>query len=121
LARVPDQAALEAALAGLPLVVVAVRSMGELADSEWAQARALLSEPAPGLRVPRAPWRSDRAPIGSRAGLVHRGENNREVMKSWLDMDDETCAQAEAQGALAASDAEPPSLNVEPRRAFRER
>ncbi len=121
LARVPDQAALEAALAGLPLVVVAVRSMGELADSEWAQARALLSEPAPGLRVPRAPWRSDRTPIGSRAGLVHRGENNREVMKSWLDMDDETCAQAEAQGALAASDAEPPSLNVEPRRAFRER
>ncbi len=121
LSSVPDRAALEGALADLPLLVVEVRSMGELADSDWAQARGLLVEPTPGLRLPRAPWRSDRGAIGSRGGLAHRGANNRDVLQSWLGLDDDACAQAEAGGALAAAEREPPSLSQAPRRAFRER
>ncbi|MBW2270395.1 MAG: CoA transferase [Deltaproteobacteria bacterium] len=121
LARVPDQAALEALLVDLPLIVVDVCGMDELAESDWARWRGLTSEPVPGLRVPRAPWRSDRAAIGNRAGLAQRGANNREVLRSWLGMDDDACARAEAAGVLGTSDGEQPSLDDVQRRPFRER
>jgi hypothetical protein len=53
--------------------------------------------------------------------LADLGANNRAALQCWLGMDDAACAQAEAGGALAAAECEPPSLGEAPRRAFPER
>lgn len=121
LAGVADQAALEALLAGTPAVVVGVRSTAELADSEWARERGVLTELGPGFSVPTAPWRASDLVIGTPdPHVARRGEHNREVLGEWLALSPADCAKLEASGVLEFSAEEPPSLTEAPRTAFRD-
>jgi len=120
LAGIADQASLETLLAGSRVIVVPVRSTRELADSEWAEHRGALTEAAPGLRVPTAPWRARDLDIGTPTRhIAKRGEHNREVLADWLDKDATACVELEALGVLEFSEEEPPSLDEAPRKAFR--
>ena len=121
LAAVADQHALAKLLEGTPAVVVPVRSTAELAASEWASHRGALTEAAPGLKVPTAPWRARDLEIGpARPSIARRGEHNREVLAEWLHKDVAACAELEALGVLEFAEEEPPSLTDAPRTAFRE-
>lgn len=121
LAVLPDQAALEQRLQGHAMMLAEVRSVAELADSDWARQRVLTSESLPGLPVPRPPWRSDTTEIGARDGVVRRGEHNREVAAEWLGLDAAACERLEAAGVLGRSSEEPSILDDLPRRGHRER
>ncbi len=70
------QAALEAHGVGSGIV----QPVTALAESEWALARGLLTDGAPGVRVPAAPWRSSVAPIGATRPAARLGEHTREVL-----------------------------------------
>jgi CoA:oxalate CoA-transferase len=80
MARVPDAAALERAAEGSPMLVAPLRSVADLADTEWATERGLVAEPAPGVRVPAAPFRIAGASVGPSAPPARRGQHNAEVL-----------------------------------------
>jgi CoA:oxalate CoA-transferase len=117
---IANQAVLQEALAGTPLIVVPVRSTQELVESEWAKHRGVLTDIGSELKVPTAPWRSPGFTLGPRtAQLAKRGEHNREVLTEWLDLDARAWDELEAIGVLEYSEEEPPSLDSAPRKAFR--
>jgi crotonobetainyl-CoA:carnitine CoA-transferase CaiB-like acyl-CoA transferase len=72
--------ALEVALGDPWMLAAQLRSLGELARTEWAQQRHLTAEVRPGLPVPAAPWQSDGADIGTAPWVADRGEHNAEVL-----------------------------------------
>ena len=122
LARVPDHPALVKLLERSPAVVVPVRSTAELAASEWADHRALVTEAGPGLFVPTAPWRSRDAPIGAPTPhIAKRGEHNAEILGDWLGRDATAVQALEAAGVLEFSAEEPPTLDEAPRSAFKQK
>ncbi|MCA9501787.1 MAG: CoA transferase [Myxococcales bacterium] len=122
LARIPDRPTLDAALAGTPIVAVDVRSTRELAGTDWAQHRGLLTQAGPSLRLPTAPFRSrDLTIAAANTHVAHRGEHNREVLGEWLGLGPAACAALEAAGVLEAAREGPRPLDESPRQAFRER
>jgi crotonobetainyl-CoA:carnitine CoA-transferase CaiB-like acyl-CoA transferase len=76
-----------------------VRSVGELAATDWAAHRGLTAETLPGLRVPAAPWRADRASIGVQPSVAHTGADNRCVLDDY-GYTDEAITALERSGAL---------------------
>ncbi len=64
--RVEDFETLEARLAATRNMAGRVRSVAELADSEWAAHRGVFTEIEPGTRVVTAPFRSRHSDIGVR-------------------------------------------------------
>jgi crotonobetainyl-CoA:carnitine CoA-transferase CaiB-like acyl-CoA transferase len=79
------QAALEAGGVGSGVV----QPVTDLAESEWAVARGLLTVGAPGVRVPAAPWRSSAATIGTARPAAPLGAHTREVLAEGLGLDDD--------------------------------
>ncbi|MFK7895795.1 MAG: CaiB/BaiF CoA transferase family protein [Myxococcota bacterium] len=121
MSQVADQPALEALLAGTPLIVVPVRSTRDLVASEWAKHRGVMTEIEPGFEVPTAAWRAKDLAIGApNTRIARRGEDNRAVLSEWLDLDAQACAELEALGVLEYADEEPPTLDEAPRSAFRD-
>jgi crotonobetainyl-CoA:carnitine CoA-transferase CaiB-like acyl-CoA transferase len=86
------------------IAVGTVRTVSELAETEWAQERGLVAEPSPGLRFPRVPFRSSSGEVGAGARAPRRGEHNREVLRRLLDLDDDRLAALEERGALCAAE-----------------
>jgi crotonobetainyl-CoA:carnitine CoA-transferase CaiB-like acyl-CoA transferase len=79
-ASFPDFSSLERAVEGAPMLVAEVRSIGDLASTEWAGHRSLLAEAGPGLPVPAAPYRASGATVGVRGRAARAGEDNRAVL-----------------------------------------
>jgi crotonobetainyl-CoA:carnitine CoA-transferase CaiB-like acyl-CoA transferase len=77
---VPDFATMERMLEGQTMLVAEVRSVADLATTPWARHRGLTEEVLPGLPLPAAPWRSDRAHIGVSGPPAAAGSHNREVL-----------------------------------------
>jgi len=86
------------------IAIGVVRTVSELAETEWAQQRELVSEPIEGLRFPRTPYRSTRSQIGARGRAPQRGEHNREVFAHWLGLTEAELALLEQRGALSRDD-----------------
>jgi crotonobetainyl-CoA:carnitine CoA-transferase CaiB-like acyl-CoA transferase len=121
MSQVAHQGALEAALAGTPLIVVPIRSTRELVESDWAKHRGVMTEIEPGFAVPTAAWRAQDLAVGTPNGrIARRGEDNRAVLSEWLELDAQACEELEALGVLEFADEEPPTLDEAPRSAFRE-
>jgi crotonobetainyl-CoA:carnitine CoA-transferase CaiB-like acyl-CoA transferase len=92
------QAALEAGGVGSGVV----QPVTALAESEWAVARGLLVEGAPGVRVPAAPWRASGATIGTTRLAAHLGEHTREVLAE-LGIADADLDRLETDGVTRAA------------------
>lgn len=105
-ATVPDVPALEAQFARHGLAVGAIRSLADVAASDWARQRDAISEVddrgGGRLRVPNAPWRFSDAPgVGVHGAPRYRGEDNAAVLRAWLGLDDARIAELHASGALS--------------------
>ena len=101
-AKVPDAASLHA-LAGPWMLVADVRTMRDLADTEWAQQRELMTEVAPGVSVPAAPWRSSGAPIGAPHDIATYGRDNAALLAEFLGLGNEDVQQLTASGVLRSA------------------
>jgi len=86
------------------IAVGVVRSVCEVADTEWAKERALVAEPLPGLRFPRVPYRSSAAEIGATGPPPRRGEHNREALARLAGLDEGALDALEGRGALVAAE-----------------
>jgi CoA:oxalate CoA-transferase len=84
------------------IAVGVVRTVAELAETDWSLERQLVSEPVEGLRFPRVPFRSTRAEIGARERAPRRGEHNREVFARLLGLDEAALDELEKRGALSS-------------------
>jgi crotonobetainyl-CoA:carnitine CoA-transferase CaiB-like acyl-CoA transferase len=85
-----------AALDDPRLLASHVRSVADLADTEWAVARRLTVEVAPGLPVPAAPWQTSGASIGNPHSIAALGGDNRTVLSELGYSDDDIDALREA-------------------------
>ena len=99
-ARVPDFETLESRLAATRNMAGRVRSVVELAATDWAAHRGLFTEIEPGTRVATAPFRSRHSQIGVRGPAPMRGEHTREVLRDVLDLSPADLDSLEASGAI---------------------
>jgi crotonobetainyl-CoA:carnitine CoA-transferase CaiB-like acyl-CoA transferase len=100
--RYADFASLREAVEEPWLLMAEVRSTDDFASSEWAQARGLTSEVAPGLPVPAAPWRSTAGPTGGPKSLSTLGADNYAVLAE-AGFDDAEIEELVRAGALHRS------------------
>ena len=104
-AALPDAATLEALLDAQGLAAGVVRTVRDLADSDWAQQRgsiARVDDRRGGtVRVPAPPWRFSDASVGDYRGPRFRGEDNHAVLRDLLGVDDDTLADLDARGVLS--------------------
>jgi crotonobetainyl-CoA:carnitine CoA-transferase CaiB-like acyl-CoA transferase len=85
------------------IAVGVVRSVPELADTEWAKERGLAFEPMPGMRIPRLPFRSSKGEIGAIGRAPMRGEHNDDVLQRLLGVDDDTLQKLRDRGAILSA------------------
>jgi len=101
-----DAGEVEAILARNTLAMGVLRSVREIADTEWAAARGAIVEVpdrAGGtVRVPNSPWHFEAADTGVRGRPAYRGEDNRAVLAEVLGLDDGTLDELEASGVLVS-------------------
>ena len=96
----PDAAAFEERVAGLGPVGAVLRSVHELGTSEWAVGRDAVTEVQPGVSVPRAPWRSDRAHVGVSGPPAACNQDAVDVLADWLGYGKEAVDALRSAGAL---------------------
>ena len=103
---VPDAQTFEETCATLGLAVGVVRSVRELAESQWAQARGAVSEVPDRVggyvRIPRPPWHFTDAELGDMGEPRYRGEDNRKVLKEYLGMADTDVDELERRDVLSS-------------------
>jgi CoA:oxalate CoA-transferase len=63
------------------MLAAPVRSISELAESDWAKHRHLTTDVAPGLPVPTAPWHADDSVVGVAGPVAALGEHNHQVLR----------------------------------------
>ena len=102
----PSPAELEGSLAEEGLAMGVLRTVREVADSEWAQERGVIVDvPDRGggrVRIPNSPWHFSQADVGVRGQPAYRGEHNREVLGSLCELTDAELDQLEADGVLSS-------------------
>ncbi len=92
--------------ASLGLAVGRLRTTREIADTDWAQARDAIVEVSDRgtgtIRVPNAPWKFSDSTTGVTGMPRYRGEDNREVLISWLGVPDITVETLTNKGILVS-------------------
>ena len=83
-----------------------MRSVRELADSEWAEARGAIVDVddrrGGTIRVPNAPWHFSNGRVGTGGQPRFRGEDNRNVLRELLGFDDTPIDDLESRGVLSS-------------------
>jgi CoA:oxalate CoA-transferase len=84
-----------------------VRQPGELADTDWARERGAIVDiddrSGGTIRLPNVPWRFSDAPDVGVSGIPKfRGEDNRSILREFLQYDDAQVDQLEAAGVLSS-------------------
>ena len=96
---------LEAALNEARLPVGVVRSVSELAETEWAAQRGAITDVddrgGGTIRIPSSPWKFSDADAGVRRDPSWRGEHNREVLRE-AGLSDEEIDRLEADAVLSS-------------------
>jgi CoA:oxalate CoA-transferase len=103
---VPDAASIEAILESHGLAMGVVRSVREMAASEWAAERGAIvsvSDRNGGVvRIPNSPWVFSDAETGVTGQPKYRGEDNESVLREVLGLDDAAIAALNAGGVLSS-------------------
>ena len=101
-----DEAEIEVALAAQGLAMGVVRTVKEIAESDWAEARGAIVEVDDRgggcVDIPNSPWHFTDAVTGVRGRTTYRGEDNRDVFGRLLGLDDDTLDRLEADGVLSS-------------------
>ncbi len=101
-----DEREIEKALVAQGLAVGVVRTVQEIAESDWAEARGAIVEVDDRgdgvVDIPNSPWHFSDAVTGVRGRTTYRGEDNREVLSELLGLDDDTLDRLEADGVLSS-------------------
>jgi CoA:oxalate CoA-transferase len=105
-ATVPDGATVERELSGRGLATGRLRSVRDLAGTEWAAAReafvAVDDRSGGQVRIPNAPFWIDGEHLGIQGVPRFRGEDNRAVLHELLGLDAAALDDLEARGVLSA-------------------
>jgi crotonobetainyl-CoA:carnitine CoA-transferase CaiB-like acyl-CoA transferase len=103
---VSDAATFETKCAELGLAVGVVRTVRELADTDWASARGAITEVPDRiggyLRVPHPPWHFTDATLPPMGEPRYRGEDNRAVLREVLGLSDEVVDDLERREILSS-------------------
>lgn len=101
---VPDADELESRLAEHQLAMGRLRSVDEIAATEWAREREAIIEVSDRgggkVRIPNSPWHFSGSETAVRGVPKFRGEDNREVLREMLDMSEEQIARMYIDGIL---------------------
>ncbi len=101
-----DLEVLEDAFAAQGLALGVVRTVPEIAATDWARDRdaivAVDDRVGGTVRVPNSPWRFSHAAAGIRGVAAYRGEHNREVLTEVLGLGEAELDALEADGVLSA-------------------
>lgn len=102
----PTPTAIEEALAEQGLATGTLRSVREIADTDWAAEREAvvsISDRGDGVvRIPNAPWRFAGSDIRTEGQPRYRGEDNRAVLRELLGLDDHEIDALTATGVLSS-------------------
>lgn len=83
-----------------------LRSVAELADTDWAVSRGAITEVddrgGGTVRIPQSPWKFSDADVSIRGVPKYRGEDNAAVLRDLLGLDDETIVQLERDGVTSS-------------------
>jgi crotonobetainyl-CoA:carnitine CoA-transferase CaiB-like acyl-CoA transferase len=105
-ATIENLDAVEAAFASEELAVGVVRTVRELAATDWAAERGAFAEVddrgGASVRVPQAPWRFSDARAEVAGPPAYRGEHNREVLGELLGLDAAELDRLAAAGVLSS-------------------
>ena len=92
------------AVEGQPLPAARIRSVSELAATDWAQDRGLIAEIPPGVPVPAKPFAMGDAAVGVTPRASRLGEDTRSVLADDLGLGDDEIAALIHQGAVQTAD-----------------
>jgi crotonobetainyl-CoA:carnitine CoA-transferase CaiB-like acyl-CoA transferase len=100
----PDE--LEQRLAAEQLAMGVLRTVAEVAGTDWAAAaEAVVDVPDRGggtIRIPNTPWRFSAADSGARGEPAYRGEHNRDVFGGICGLDDDELDRLEEASVLSS-------------------
>lgn len=103
---VPDAETFENRCAQFGLAVGVVRTVDELATSDWAKARGAIVDIPDRIggyvRMPNAPWHFRHAAVGTHGEPRYRGEDNREVLRRVLSLSTDEIDDLEARQILSS-------------------
>jgi len=101
---VPTADEIEERLAKNQLACGRLRSVRELAETDWAEARGAIvnidNRGTGTLRIPNSPWHFSGSDTSTRGVAQYRGEDNRDVFSNIVGLDDETIETYERENIL---------------------
>ena len=101
---VPTADEIEERLAKNQLACGRLRSVRELAETDWAESRGAIvnidNRGTGTLRIPNSPWHFSGSDTSTRGVAQYRGEDNRDVFSNIVGLDDETIATYERENIL---------------------
>jgi CoA:oxalate CoA-transferase len=101
----PDATAIEDALEPQQIAVGVLRSVRDIAATDWATERgAIVNVPdrsGGSIRIPNSPWSFSDAETGVRGAPRYRGEDNEEVLHDLLGLDEATVSRLASDGVLS--------------------
>lgn len=104
--RMPDAASIEAAFDRVGIATGQLRSVRDLAESEWAHERgAIVSVPDRSggkVRIPNSPWRFRHSDTSVSGEPRFRGEDNHGVLRDVLGMTEDAIRALESDRVLSA-------------------
>jgi crotonobetainyl-CoA:carnitine CoA-transferase CaiB-like acyl-CoA transferase len=102
----PTAQAFEDRCAQFRLAVGVMRSVREIAESDWSTARGAIARVPDRVggevRIPNAPWHFTHSHVGTSGEPRYRGEDNRHVLRDILHMNDEEITALEANNILSS-------------------
>ncbi|CAB4572395.1 unannotated protein [freshwater metagenome] len=103
---VPDATEFERRCDAHGFAMGVMRSVREIAESEWARARGAIVEiddrSGGHVRVPNAPWHFERGAVGTSGEPRFRGEDNRTILRDLLGLDDATIDDLERRAVISS-------------------
>jgi crotonobetainyl-CoA:carnitine CoA-transferase CaiB-like acyl-CoA transferase len=103
---VPTSDEIENQLSQYQLAVGRLRSVGELADTQWAHEREAVVEVSDRgngtVRIPNSPWHFSGSDTSTQGDAKYRGEDNHTIFSEITGLSSEEIAQLENDGVLVS-------------------